>query len=156
MASSSSATSAVNCGAITELEPPAANGDPWTQTTLYSFTGLNGDACGPIGTPALGSNGALYGVTSNGGAYSVGAVYALLPPRRPGGAWTEEVLYSFSAIVTDPLGAIGGPQGNIYVGTMSAGDNDTGAIFQLQPPKAPGEPWSTSVVYSFPGPWVRK
>jgi hypothetical protein len=62
------------------------------------------------------------------------------------------VLYSSSAIATEPLGAILGPEGAVYVGTMDAGDNDDGAIFQLQPPRAPGEPWSTSVVYSFPGP----
>ena len=27
------------CGTIFELSPPAVEGDPWVQTTLYEFTG---------------------------------------------------------------------------------------------------------------------
>jgi len=70
-------------GSIAALRPPIAPGGTWTEGTVYAFTGVNGDACGPEESPAVGASGAMYGATSNGGAYR-GAQFmncSRLPPQ---------------------------------------------------------------------------
>ena len=50
----------------------------WTYTTLHSFTGgIDGGM--PFGTPALDSEGKLYGTASTGGAYGYGVVFEITP-----------------------------------------------------------------------------
>jgi hypothetical protein len=88
------ASTAGVCGSIAALRPPIAPGGTWTEGTVYAFTGANGDGCGPVSPPAIAANGAMYGATSNGGAYRGGTIYELQPPAAPGGAWIESVLYS--------------------------------------------------------------
>jgi uncharacterized repeat protein (TIGR03803 family) len=62
---------------------------------LYEFSGgVDGEQ--PIGTVIFDSSGSLYGVTSEGGAYSHGTAYKLNPPSKPGGPWIKEVLYNFT------------------------------------------------------------
>jgi uncharacterized repeat protein (TIGR03803 family) len=46
-----------------------------------------GDAWGPI------RNGALYGTTTGGGAFSTGTIFELAPPVAASIVWTETVLY---------------------------------------------------------------
>lgn len=73
-------------------------------TTIYNFTGTNGDGATPVGGLALGANGTLYGTAEFGGAgacsvnniQGCGTVFALSPPASKGGAWTETVIYSFT------------------------------------------------------------
>lgn len=48
-------------GTVFELDPPAQQGGPWTETVLHSFTGL-ADGEIPWGTPLF-DHGRLYGVT---------------------------------------------------------------------------------------------
>ena len=64
-------------------------------TTLYSFTGTNGDGEYPFpnGRLAFDASGALYGTTASGGTGYNGTVYQLVPN---GSAWTENVLYRFA------------------------------------------------------------
>src|SRR5580693_221708 len=64
-------------------------------TTLYSFTGQDGDGASPYAGVVLGPDGSLYGTTGYGGTFGAGVVYQLSPPTS-GGAWTESVLYSFT------------------------------------------------------------
>jgi hypothetical protein len=121
------------CGYIFELQPPAGSGGSWTQSVLYSFA-ATGDGCFPYGPPVRGAKGRLYGLTLEGGANRTGALYELLPPASPVGAWTESIVYSFDA---QPGGAlIEGPDGSFYVLC------DPGVVFQLLPPAAPGVEWS--------------
>jgi hypothetical protein len=88
------ASTAGVCESIIVLHPSVAPGGTWTESTVYAFTGVNGDGCGPVSPPAIAANGAMYGATSNGGAYRGGTIYELQPPAAPGGAWIESVLYS--------------------------------------------------------------
>ncbi|MBS0446462.1 MAG: hypothetical protein JSR59_10995 [Proteobacteria bacterium] len=62
--------------------------DPVMETVQHSFTGADGDYPS-FGTPTLGQGGNLYGVTEQGGAYQLGAIYRLAPDG------TETLLYSF-------------------------------------------------------------
>ena len=142
-------------GGIFELSPPAVQGGPWTETTLYSFLGKP-DAGLPSAGLVMDGNGALYGTTAGGGANSVGAVFQLSPPAVQGGAWTESVLYSFtgangiggsypnSALVFDK-------NGNLFGTASSGGSRGGGTVFRLTPPSTSGGSWGFSVVLSFAG-----
>lgn len=135
---------AYGCGDIFYLQPPAAGGDAWTQTVLYTFADTN-DACDPVFGPIIGPDGVLYGVSSSGGANNAGAFYELQPPASPGGAWTESVLYSFSAggpfaPPVSPL--VPGPDYSFYWA------NDSGVV-QLKRPAAGGA-WTATVLESIP------
>src|SRR5579863_989240 len=68
-----------------------------TFTTLYNFTGQNGDGATPYAM-AMAESGVLYGVTTDGGTLQMGTVFSLTPPGSPGGVWTEAVLWSFGAV----------------------------------------------------------
>ncbi|HTA25799.1 MAG TPA: choice-of-anchor tandem repeat GloVer-containing protein [Terriglobales bacterium] len=63
-------------GTVFRLSPSKSG--TWTKTTLHEFGG-NGDGATPNGGLVKGKRGALYGTTYNGGAFSVGAVYAVAP-----------------------------------------------------------------------------
>jgi hypothetical protein len=60
-------------GTVFVLEPPAVSGGAWSMKVLHSFSG--GDGVGPGGLTAGGS--VLYGVTTSGGVYNHGTVFAL-------------------------------------------------------------------------------
>jgi len=167
------------CGAAYELIPPAAAGDVWTGTPLHVFGGAQ-DGAFPEGPPSPGPGGVLYGTTSTGGAGSAclgegvpyaqggcGTVFQLTPPATAGGAWTEAVIYSFTATNGDgafPVaGLLLGANGVLY-GTTSYGGSATsgspcslagasgcGTVFQLTPPASPGGAWTETVLYSFSG-----
>ncbi|HXM46098.1 MAG TPA: choice-of-anchor tandem repeat GloVer-containing protein [Bryobacteraceae bacterium] len=140
-----------DCGTVFELQPPGPGGGQWTQTVLYTFTGENGDACGPNGLTA-GPNGILYGASIGGGFTHDGTVFELLPPTSPSASWTETVLHSFTGGAGGtPFGnAIIGGQGEIY-GASSDGTYGCGNVFELRPPAAPGGEWTETVLYSFQG-----
>src|SRR5579871_1973984 len=125
-------------GSVFELQPPAAPGGPWTEATLYTFTGQNGD--GSNGWPSMGvlavdASGNIYGTTTGGGAYGGGTVFELQPPQSSGGAWTETVLYSFP-----PSGGFGFTamviveHGVLYGVYTGGGAYGLGMIFELHPP----------------------
>jgi hypothetical protein len=104
---SSSCLGPGQCGTVFQLAPPAAPGDPWTETVLYVFKGRNySDGATPEGGLVMDAAGNLYGTTAYDGTGSCellgsvvgcGTVYELSPPAQPGGAWTETVLYSFQS-----------------------------------------------------------
>jgi uncharacterized repeat protein (TIGR03803 family) len=136
------------------------------ETVIYTFQGGNDGA-----TPAAGviadKAGKLYGTTQYGGggncsvpsASGCGTVFELSPPASAGGTWTETVLYSFQGGVdgASPGGLLMSASGSLY-GTTSTGGpytcevaNDCGTIFKLSPPATPGEAWTKTVIYNFPG-----
>jgi uncharacterized repeat protein (TIGR03803 family) len=63
-------------GSVFELSPPAAQGDPWTETSLYDFVGGH-DGEEPAAGLVYGKGGQLYGTTPHGGRANQGAVFRI-------------------------------------------------------------------------------
>jgi uncharacterized repeat protein (TIGR03803 family) len=137
-------------GVVFELTPPAAQGDSWTYTQLYSFTG-EADGGHP-GTGLIGGpGGVLYGVTTNGGSAHNGTIFQLKPPTESGGQWTEQVLYNFpgGANGTSPFAPLLlGGEGTLY-GTAPGGASGYGIAFELQGSKT--GTWTYTVLRTFTG-----
>jgi uncharacterized repeat protein (TIGR03803 family) len=127
-------------------------------TTIYSFTG-GADGAYPTGGVTIGGDGVLYG-TTQGGGYAVcetyrgcGTVFSLTPPESEDGAWAQAVLYEFGAPYDGVLpwaGVIVAPNGVLYGTTLYGGFNDSGTVFNLNPPASPGAAW-TEGYYRFKG-----
>jgi len=129
-------------GTVFQLTPPSTAGGAWSETTIYNFTGPNGDGAYPAASLVLGSNGVLYGSTSAGGNPSscfgggCGIVYELSPPATPGGTWTETILHAFTGQNGD--GSFPGPltlapNGVLFGPTWSGGAAGAGTVFALRP-----------------------
>jgi hypothetical protein len=71
------------CGTVYELSPPVKQGDPWTETILYSFkSGKDGNE--PQGSLTFDSSGNLFGATFFGGGYGGSSLQRILPRLRNG------------------------------------------------------------------------
>ena len=141
-------------GNVVSLTPPTSPGGAWTETLINSFGGSNG--LYPFGI-AIGATGALYRVTGGGGpklGQGHGTVYELSPPTTPGAAWTETVLHRFDPYNGDgdqPLAALLiGSGGELYGTTEWGGTSNSGTVFSLVPPAAPGGGKYT-ILYNFAG-----
>jgi len=68
-------------GTVFVLVPPIVPGRQWNLTVLHSFTGdaKTADGAHPAGGLLIDLSGALYGVTTYGGAYGGGSVYRIMP-----------------------------------------------------------------------------
>jgi uncharacterized repeat protein (TIGR03803 family) len=148
------------CGTVYEMSPPAQKGDPWTETTLYSFKGGK-DGYVPQGNLVFDSAGNLYGATLFGGGKGTtcdpfyqycGTVFELSPPKQKGGKWTEKVLHSFAG-GTDGANPNGGlvldSKGNVYGTTYMGGSGDWGTVYQLKPPTRKGGVWTEKQLLVF-------
>jgi uncharacterized repeat protein (TIGR03803 family) len=142
----SAANCGSGCGTLFELSPPAIAGDPWQETTLYSFTG-HGDGASP--QPALWPDklGNLYGTAAQGGRKNTtgvggstfGTVFKLKAPVVSGDAWTLVVLHDFGGIRAGdgnfPTSALTLLNGLLY-GTTDLGGNEFsngGTVFSVVP-----------------------
>lgn len=115
-----------NQGAVFSLSPSG------TYTVLYSFTG-GSDGAQPYSDLVLNARGALIGTTSQGGGAAVGTVFALAHPAAAGGAWTLNVLHSFSGSDgASPMAGVIPYGGALYGATSGGGANGFGAVFQLK------------------------
>src|SRR5215471_4866258 len=134
-------------GVVFELSPPSGKGHAWTETVLHRFVG-GSDGLAPAPGLVFDASGNLYGTAFGGGHCSsyCGVVFRLAPPRIPGRAWTETVLYAFggprSADGGGPTGSlVFDDAGNLY-GTTELGGRAVctnfpgacGVVFQLSPP----------------------
>jgi uncharacterized repeat protein (TIGR03803 family) len=145
---------AAGYGAVFRMTPPAAPGEVWTETVLYSFASGAG---APAAGLAIGNDGVLYGTTSS----ENGTVFKLNPPTAPGGAWTYLMLHSFDDRVDgardgiSPQGTLViGDSGTLYGATYLGGKGDCnpqgcGTVFAVTPPAAPGGAWTETVVINF-------
>lgn len=129
------------CGAVFQVSPGASG--TWTETTLYSFTGLpsetindgtnevvTGDGCEPAAGLVFDSSGNLYGTTAKGGQLNeqctdpggcpvepfngYGTVFELSPGE--GSTWTENILYRFTdgSDGSGPLSDLTLQNGNLF------------------------------------------
>ncbi len=150
-----------NDGVVFQLIPPSGGKGAWREKVLYAFAGQQGDGAQPSGALIFDSSGALYGSTLEGGQFYAGTVYKLSPPIVRGGAWTENVLYSFSgadgggfnpfgSLAFDDTGALYGV--TQYGGIESCGDlgNGCGIAFELNAPTQGGA-WTEQVLHNFAG-----
>ena len=158
-------------GMVYQLGPPAQQGDPWTETVLYTFKGKQyNDGDLPNSGLLIDSQGNLYGVTAYGGSgdcvllgtnVGCGTVYELSPPQQKGDPWTETILYSFPTAKQGYLpngDLVFDGDGNLYGATEFGGGKGTtcdpfyqycGAVFELSPPKTKGGKWTEKVLHAF-------
>lgn len=118
------------------------------ESVIYGFKG-GLDAVNPAAGVTVDDEGNIYGTTSFGGAYGVGAVYKLSPTGS--GSWSETVLYSFQGL-NDGQNPVGGvildKGGHLYGGTFDGGVNGGGTVYELSPHPGGG---TLTVLYSFSG-----
>jgi uncharacterized repeat protein (TIGR03803 family) len=153
------------CGTVFSLTPPAGAppgpASAWTETVLHDFVCSDGQH--PLAPVAIGSGGVLYGTTNLGGTAGDGTVFALAPPASAGDAWTETVLHNFTGgnDGASPAAGLTIADGGVLYGTTTYGGSGSctappfpagcGTVFELTPPASPGDSWTETVVYSFPG-----
>ena len=137
-------------GTVFQLQPPAKAGGAWAESVIYSFSGGT-DGGYPAAPLLLGSGGVLYGTAMSGGVGN-GVVFTLTPPVTKGAAWTQDVLYNFSA-PSDGSGPIGGLAAGkarkLYGTTQFGGTAGFGTAFELVPPMTGQTVWTENLIYSF-------
>jgi uncharacterized repeat protein (TIGR03803 family) len=102
------------------------------EKVIHNFDGTP-DGAVPNAGVIFDAAGNLYGTTAGGGSTGLGIVYELSPST--GGAWTENILYSFQggSDGANPLGSLlFDHAGNLY-GTTSNGGVYGGTVFELIP-----------------------
>lgn len=143
-------------GAVVDLVP-GQGGSAWTENVLIQFGGANAQQTGAfaVGGVVQDAHGNLFGTTYFGGAYGNGLVYELSPPSGGTGAWTQTVLYAFTASGDgsnpDHAPHIDGA-GNLFLTTPD--DSYTsggGTVVKLTPPGAGQSAWTETTLYHFPG-----
>jgi uncharacterized repeat protein (TIGR03803 family) len=157
------------CGTVYEFFPPETKAGAWTYAILYSFKGGN-DGYLPNGDLVFDSAGNIYGSTAFGGGRGstcdpyyqyCGTVFKLSPPKKQGGAWTEQVLHSFAGgtdgktpnggLVLDAKGAVYGstPIGGNQLCNFGHGEVGCGIVFKLSPPTKKVKAWTEKVLHRF-------
>lgn len=150
------------CGTIFKVSPPAQQGDPWTETTLFQFHGADGEY--PKNGLAHDAAWNLYGATSYGGNCDAGLppgcgeVFELSPPTKAGQAWTESIVYNFtngSDGSAPQAGVIVDNAGNLFGTTVFGGDSSCGSgsgcgtVFELSPPTSGTISWTETTLHIF-------
>jgi hypothetical protein len=142
-------------GSVVRFAPPATQGEPWTETVIYSFAG-GSDGAYPQGALAAYGSGGFLGATFQGGSAGAGTIFLLTPPGNPGGTWTHTVIYNFQGGGADAMG----PHGHLvedasgaFYGVAGSGGSG-GAVYKLVPPAGPGgvgSGWTESILAFFTG-----
>lgn len=132
----------------------ASPGGSWTTTILHSFKEAASEGANPFGGLLVGANGAIYGTTTRGGAYGMGAAFELAPPEQESGAWTLTLLYSFGSTANDGTypysGLVQDAAGNLYGTTSLGGTYGLGTVYELAATLGEG-PYKEAVLHSFAG-----
>ncbi len=104
----------------------SASADPYTLTTIASFSGTNGQ--GPVAGLILDSQGNLYGTTQNGGANHNGTVFEIA-----NGSNSISTIASFNGTngALPDGGLILDSQGNLYGTTYGGGAGGNGTVFEI-------------------------
>lgn len=126
------------CGTVFQVTPPTKQGDPWTETTLYSFTDGR-DGAAPQARLLVDRAGNLYGTATYGGQSNNGSVFKLTPPAAQGDPWTETTLSDFASRhngSAPTAGLIFGKGGHLYGTTAVGGGHPrarAGTVFRIVP-----------------------
>lgn len=136
-------------GAVFKLSPVA--GGKWSETVLYSFTGM-ADGARPVASLVFDGAGNLYGTTSASGSNcgfcgDGGTAFELSP--NSDGSWSETTLHSFGATGDGSVpmaGLIIDGSGNLYGTTYLGGSTDSGIVFELSPSQSG---WTETILYNF-------
>jgi hypothetical protein len=122
-------------------------------TTLFNFPSKT-EGGNPQTGLVMGNHGQLYGTTNLGGTLNLGTVFELTPPAAAGEGWTENVIHNFHGTpdgsYPDAILTVGS-NGVVYGETEGGGIGYFGTVFELAPPTTPGEAWTETVLYTFPG-----
>ncbi len=146
----------VGCGAVFKLAPPSTQGQPWSFTVLYRFTGGE-DGRSPAEGVILDKQGNLYG-SAEGDTGS--PLIFKLAPTAGSGEWTQSVIYRFPSSTHKNCNS-GGPlaidaDGKLY-GVFSIDVSFTGScpwrtdeyVFQLTPSTSDPNFWTRTFVHVF-------
>jgi uncharacterized repeat protein (TIGR03803 family) len=130
---------------------PAANGNPATESLLFSFGGSSTTGSTPSGSLIFDSYGNIYGVTTYGGSNDDGVVYELSPSNP---TWTQTILYTFSTDSgVNPLAGLSWnhTNNNLYGTTSNMNMHPAGAgtVFKLVPPATKGGTWTETTLEQF-------
>jgi hypothetical protein len=121
-------------------------------TTLYAFTGKNGDGANPVGDLTRDRQSTLYGVDPTFGRAA--RIYQLTPPAFGTSAWIKTNLYTGSAgtpVQGHLRPVILGKNGELYGTSDFCPVVPHGCVFALVPPASTGGAWTMSVLYGFQG-----
>jgi uncharacterized repeat protein (TIGR03803 family) len=142
-------------GVVYELSPPSRPGGAWSSTLIHRFFG-GFYGCSPFDGLILDGAGNLYGIAGCGYNKGGGIVFELARPTKPGGAWTESVLYAFKPNSNGtgdgeyPHGRLAfDALGNLYGTTVYGGKTGYGAIYELSPPARRGQLWNETLLHNF-------
>jgi hypothetical protein len=153
------------CGVVFKLTP-RADGLPWKETVLHTFTG-GADGRLPWAGLTFDQAGNLYGTATRGGdthckgrtPFGCGVAFKLTPAAE--GPWTESVIYTFETTGRGGYLPYGGltfdSEGDLYGTAYLGGDNSVscfgdpgcGVVYELTP-RAHG-PWKETVLHAFTG-----
>jgi hypothetical protein len=120
-------------------------------TALHSFNSPGGGVGNP-NSLTVAPGGTIYGATygfDRDGYGGTAAVFQLTPPSSPGGEWTYAALTTpgnTEHFITPLILAAG----NLYGAYVTGPDGlSGGAVFELQPPTAPGGAWTMATLHTF-------
>jgi hypothetical protein len=117
-------------GTVFELIP---SGNSYTFKLLYSFSGQQGQSCGPWGTLTMDAVGNLYGTTYCDGL-GVGSIFKLTNIQN---GWTYTSLHDFGSFKGDaalPISNVSiDAQGNLWGSASSGSGSGIGAIWMITP-----------------------
>ncbi len=143
---------AYGAGTVFMLSPPA-NGGPWTETTLWSFTG-GADGGNPTSKLIFDMAGNLYGTTNYGGTANLGTVFELSPPTDGTQNWVQATLWSFAGGTdgsSPQAGLYMDANSNLYGTTAAGGVNNVGTVFELSPLNDGSGTWTEQLLWNFTG-----
>ena len=144
-------TQPFGAGYIFQLTRPSAPFLTWTQSDILNFQGYPIDGALPNNV-IVDAQGTVYGTTNQGGSgrcfnagkfIGCGTAYSLA--KQSNGKWVETIIHEF------PVSEGNSPAFGLTFGLGHALYGTAGyTVYRLQPPSAPGEAWTKSVIHTFP------
>lgn len=116
-------------GTVFELTP---SGSTYTFRLLYSFSGQQGNNCGPWATLTMDASGNLFGTTYCDGLNNLGSIFKLSSTQN---GWTYVSLHDFAGFTqgAHPISNVSiDAHGTLY-GTASMGGTGAGVVWKVTP-----------------------